>query len=200
MWPPSSQCRPAAGRGMAGKDCPNRDPEAACDRASLGGTTEPGWRCAGRSFGPRRRATRDHGVPVRLLSQRGTKTRRSDFMFGENLDNEVCIGDRFASGSGIFEITKASPATGSASDSTHKSRSNAAAGATVFGHATESLEPHPVAGRYKNTRRRDLFMLQIPRTVPIGRRRLLLQAADALCKCYGRLIPRNCFERSSECT
>ena len=59
---------------MAGKDCPNRDPEAACDRASLGGTTEPGWRCAGRSFGPRRRATRDHGVPVRLLSQRGTKT------------------------------------------------------------------------------------------------------------------------------
>src|SRR5262245_29495161 len=48
-------------------------------------------------------------------------------------------------------------------------------------------------------RPRDLFVLQMPRAVPIGRRRLLLQAADTLCESDGRLIPRNSCERSSEC-
>ena len=44
----------------------------------------------------------------------------------------------------------------------------------------------------------DLFVLQMPRTVPIGRKRLLLQAVDAFCECHRRLVFGNRFERGSE--
>src|SRR5262245_496866 len=37
---------------------------------------------------------------------------------------------------------------------------------------------------------------QMPRAAPIGRRRLLLQAAETLSESDGRLVPRNCCERS----
>jgi hypothetical protein len=40
---PSSQCRTAKGRGMAGKDRPNGDLEGACTGQSPCCSTEPDW-------------------------------------------------------------------------------------------------------------------------------------------------------------